>query len=41
VKVSKVKNKSEIDFEYEIRCLKERMNELREELKQRDGKIHK
>ena len=39
MKVSKVKNKSEIDFEYEIRCLKERMNELREELKQRDGKI--
>ena len=39
MKVSKDKNKSEIDFEWEIRCLKERITELGEELKQRERKI--
>ena len=39
MKVSKDKNKSEIDFEWEIRFLKDRITELGEELKQRDGKI--
>ena len=39
MKVSKDKNKSEIDFELEIWRLKDRITKLEEELKQRDGKI--
>ena len=39
MKVSKDKNKIEIDLVWEIRCLKDRITELGEELKQRDGKI--